>query len=98
MYEIRQSKTFAKWFTKLRSLQTRDGIYARIRRMQGGHLGDCKPVGGGVYEARVHIAGGIRLYFIRRGAIVIVLLVGGDKSSQQHDINKAKEMAEDWED
>jgi putative addiction module killer protein len=98
MYEIHQSKTFVKWLTKLRSIELRDSITVRILRMHEGHLGDCKSVGSGLYEARMHAAGGIRIYFMRQGNTIIVLLVGGDKSSQERDIVQARAMAKSWED
>ncbi len=98
MYEIIQSKIFEKWYRKLRSGETRDLVQGRLLRMRDGQLGDVKPVGRGVYEARIHAAGGIRLYYMRRGLVVIVLLVGGDKSTQRQDIEKALHIAQHWED
>jgi putative addiction module killer protein len=98
MYEMKQSESFAKWLAKLRSRETRFIVGTRIRRMEEGNLGDVKSVGDGVYEARIHVAGGLRLYFMRQGSVIIVLLIGGDKTTQSRDIEKAKLMAQDWED
>jgi len=70
-------------------------ILARIERMACGNLGDCKVLGD-VMEARVHAGPGYRIYFIREGDAVIVLLCGGDKSSQQRDITRARKLAERW--
>ncbi len=70
----------------------------RIRRIQlTGNLGDCKPVGDGVSELRIDYGPGYRVYFARRGEVVILLLIGGDKSTQQRDIKKAKELNEEYE-
>jgi putative addiction module killer protein len=72
-------------------------IAHRIRRVEAGNLGDVRPVGGGVSELRVHAGPGYRLYFMRRGRIVIVLLAGGDKSTQPSDIEKARRIARELE-
>jgi putative addiction module killer protein len=96
MIEILQSETFRSWLSGLRDHKGRQRILARLERMADGHLGDVKPVGDGVSEARVHHGPGYRLYFIRRGLQLIVMLGGGDKSSQQRDIEKAKQAAKHW--
>ena len=96
MIEILQSETFRRWLIALRDHKGRQRILARLERMADGHLGDVKPVGGSVMEARVHVGPGYRLYFVRRGTQLIVILGGGDKSTQSRDIDKSKQAAKDW--
>lgn len=93
MIEIRTTERFTDWFTTLRDVQTRSRIQARIDRAQLGHLGDCRPVGEGVSEMRIHAGPGYRVYFVQRGSTLIVLLAGGDKRTQSHDIATAIELA-----
>ncbi len=96
MFEIIQSKEFAKWFLGIRDQKAREAVLIRMGRIQKGLLGDTKPVGDGVSEARIHYGAGYRLYFIKRGTEIIVMLGGGDKSSQERDILKAKKIASEW--
>lgn len=91
--EIRQTHHFAKWFQRLRDHQARARILARIRRLQLGNPGDVAPVGEGVSELRIQFGTGYRVYFVQRGAALVVLLAGGDKSTQSRDIERAKELA-----
>ncbi len=93
MIEIRQSDTFAEWLDGLRDERARAKINVRIRRLSLGNPGDVKPVGEGVGELRIDYGPGYRLYFVQRGAQLIVLLCGGDKSTQARDIENAKAMA-----
>ncbi len=93
MIEIRQTERFAKWFGRLRDRTVRSRIQARIDRTRFGNLGDVKSVGSGVSEMRIDVGPGYRLYFTRRGDRLIVLLCGGDKSSQQEDIREAISLA-----
>lgn len=93
MYEIRQTETYAEWFSKLRDRQARARIDVRIRRLSLGNPGDVKPVGEGVSELRVDYGPGYRVYFIQRGTTVIVLLAGGDKRTQSRDIQTALALA-----
>jgi putative addiction module killer protein len=95
MIQIQQTLAYAKWFTGLRDRVARARIDIRIRRLSLGNAGDAKPVGDGVSELRVDHGPGYRVYFIRRGEVVIVLLAGGDKSSQDEDIRNAKALARD---
>ena len=95
MYSVEQSETFNTWLHELRDSVARVRIAARISMAKEGNLGDCASVGGGVHEMRVHVGPGYRLYFMKRGQRVIFLLLGGDKSSQSHDIKRAKVMAKD---
>ncbi|WPP44428.1 type II toxin-antitoxin system RelE/ParE family toxin [Pseudomonas sp. AN-1] len=92
-YLIQQTDTFAHWHSALRDLRARIAIARRIDRAAAGNLGDVKPVGEGVSEMRVDVGPGYRLYFTRRGEMLILLLCGGDKSSQSRDIALAKRLA-----
>ena len=98
MLEIIHSSSFSKWLSKLADRQAVARIQVRIRRMSLGTLGDIKLVGEGVSEARIDYGPGYRLYFVRRGLLVIVLLCGGTKGTQQKDIARAIEIANDWRD
>jgi len=97
MIDVYKSEVFNKWLKKLRDRQAKNSIQARIDRLVLGHFGDVKSVGGGISEMRIHCGAGYRLYFVRRGQTVIVLLCGGDKKTQSKDILIAKEMAEEME-
>jgi putative addiction module killer protein len=98
MFEIRQTAVFSAWLSKLRDGRAKAKIAARIDRLALGNPGDVKPVGHGVSEMRVDHGPGYRVYFVRRARIVIVLLCGGDKSSQAGDIKTAMSMASQLED
>jgi len=93
VYEIRQTRDFADWRARLRDSVVRKRIGARIDRLAFGHPGDVKLVGEGVCELRLDFGPGYRLYFVRRGEVLIVLLCGGDKSTQGRDIARAKRLA-----
>jgi putative addiction module killer protein len=93
--QVQQTETYAKWFAGLRDRVARARIDIRIRRLSLGNAGDTKPVGEGVSELRVDHGPGYRVYFIQRGKVVIVLLAGGDKSTQDKDIRNAKALAND---
>jgi len=95
MIQVQQTETYAKWFAGLRDRVTRARIDIRIRRLSLGNADDTKPVGEGVSELRVDHGPGYRVYFIQRGKVVIVLLAGGDKSTQDKDIRNAKALAND---
>ena len=89
--------TFDKWLTGLRDVRGRAMILVRIERLAAGNAGDVRGVGGGVSELRIAFGPGYRVYFKPSKGAVIVLLAGGDKSSQAADIAKAKAIAADWE-
>ena len=91
--ELRQTATFTAWFAALRDDQARKRIAARLVRLSAGLFGDAKSVGDGVSELRVDHGPGYRVYFTRRGQTIVLLLCGGDKGSQQRDIESAKAMA-----
>lgn len=93
MIEVRQTDLFKNWFAGLRDAGAKRRIAQRIVRVQSGLLGDVKPVGEGVSELRVDYGPGYRVYFVRRGAEVIILLCGGDKRTQERDISRAKALA-----
>lgn len=93
MIEIRQTDEYERWFEGLRDLNAQLRIGARIRRVSLGNLGDVKPVGEGVSELRIPYGPGYHIYLTRRGETLIILLAGGDKSSQRRDIERAKELA-----
>jgi putative addiction module killer protein len=93
MPQVRQTEHFAHWLAGLRDGRARARINARIRRLSLGNAGDVKPVGSGVSEMRIDYGPGYRVYFIRRGEAVSILLAGGDKSTQGQDIATAVKLA-----
>mgnify|MGYP000562420117 FL=1 len=95
MIEVRQTAVFTTWLGKLRDMNARIRIVARIRRMEAGNPGDWKSVGDGVNEMRVDWGPGYRVYYVHRGEEIVILLCGGDKRTQEADIQKAKELAEE---
>lgn len=96
MVELIRSTTFDRWLIGLRDRRAVARIAARLDRPASGHPGDAQPVGDGVSELRIHYGPGYRVYFIQRGSVLIVLLCGGDKSSQEKDITQAKALAAEW--
>ena len=93
MIEIRQTPTYAAWFSSLRDRVAKARIDIRIRRLSLGNPGDVRPVGEGVSELRIDHGPGYRVYFVPHGTLLVVLLAGGDKSSQTRDISTAKKLA-----
>jgi len=96
--EIIQSETFKRWLSGLKDRQAVHRIQARIRRASLGNLGDAKPTRSGISEMRIDHGPGYRVYFIQRGPLLIVLLAGGDKRTQDADLEKAIRIAKDWKD
>ena len=99
MFQLLETDEYWQWFDSLRDEQAKRRIDARLNRLCGGNFGDCRLVGGGVLELRLHFGPGYRIYFVRQGRVFIILLAGGDKSSQARDIDRAKRLAQEaWED
>jgi putative addiction module killer protein len=96
-YEISQHRTFKTWLANLRDRQALARILSRIRRAAIGNFGDHKFVRDGVYEMRVDCGPGYRIYYLRHGASVVLLLAGGDKRTQDTDIELAVALAKTWE-
>jgi putative addiction module killer protein len=94
MIEIRKTEHFANWLDNLRDIQAKARVMVRIERLASGNAGDVKPVGEGVSEMRINYGPGYRVYFIQRGSELIILLAGGDKSSQSRDIKVAVRLAQ----
>ena len=95
MIEVRQTDVFADWLADLRDRNARARITVRIRRLSLGNPGDVGPVGSGVSEMRIDYGPGYRVYFVRRGDAVVILLCGGDKQSQDRDIARAVALAQE---
>ena len=93
MLEVRQTSVYSEWFADIRDRTAKARIDIRIRRLSLGNPGDVKPVGEGVSELRVDHGPGYRVYFIQKADVYIVLLAGGDKSSQEKYIRNAKALA-----
>ena len=98
MVEVRQTAEFSGWLSDLKDQRAKGKIVARIDRLALGNPGDVASVGEGVSELRIHYGPGYRVYFVQRGRVLIVLLCGGDKTTQEQDIKKAKSLAASLED
>lgn len=97
MFEVRRTEEFADWLKGLRDLMARSRIATRIARVEEGNFGDHKSVGDGVSELRFTFGPGYRVYYTQRGDVIVILLCGGDKGSQDRDIERAKAMAKEIE-
>lgn len=96
MYAIHQTEQFSKWLHKLKDIKGKVAILRRIDRIQQDNFGDVKPVGDGIEELRVMVGAGYRVYFIKEDEKIVILLNGGDKSTQKSDIAKAKVLAKEY--
>jgi putative addiction module killer protein len=96
MMEFLQTETFRKWRVRLKDQRTRALIASRLDRLAYGNAGDVRPVGQGISELRIDYGPGFRVYFQKRGNTLIILLCGGNKSTQAKDIQTAKRLAADW--
>ena len=97
MFEVIESATFKLWRQRLRDRRAVAIINARIRRISLGNLGNIKSIRAGVRELKINYGPGYRIYFLQEGRAIIVLLTGGDKSTQSQDINRAIDLAREWE-
>ena len=99
IYETRSGKRpFIDWINGLKEIHSRAKIFTRLDRLKMGNFGDCKSIGNGIYELRIHYRPGIRIYYSKIGMKVVLLLCGGDKSSQKKDIKNAQAFLEDYKD
>ncbi|MFM2427186.1 MAG: hypothetical protein RL707_1012 [Pseudomonadota bacterium] len=97
-YTVKRLEEFSDWLKGLKDGLTRLRLIKRLRKVQLGNLGDVESVGEGVYEMREHFGPGWRMYYVQKGGVLIVMIGGGDKSTQQTDINRAIELAKSLED
>ena len=93
MYELRKTEFYARWLDGLRDIHARARVQARVERLASGNPGDIKPVGEGVSEMRIAYGPGYRVYYTMRGRTIVILLAGGDKSTQTADIKTALRLA-----
>ena len=98
MYMIRQTDVFSKWLTKLKDIQAKVSILRQIERVREGNFGDYKSIGSNVSELRITTGPGYRIYYTKKDDEIVILLVGGDKSTQSKDIQKAKELVKELQD
>ncbi len=98
MYQIKQTPEFTEWLVSIKDGMTRRRLATRLRKASLGNLGDVQPVGEGVYEMREFFGPGWRMYYTLRGEVLIVMLGGGDKSTQRKDIERAIALARTLED
>jgi putative addiction module killer protein len=96
MFKIKETETYAKWLAGLKDRAARVRIVRRMERLEDGNAGDAKLLGGGIYELRINYARGYRIYYMRKGAQIIILLAGGNKATQSEDIQKARRLARNF--
>jgi len=97
VFQIRQTEVFAKWLVSLRDVRAKARVLARLDSVRLGNMGDAKSVGGGVSEMRIDVGARYRVYFTRRQRVIIILLCGGDKSTQSKDVANAKRIVQEIE-
>ena len=93
MFTVRQTEEFVAWLDAVTDKRAQIRVVARVRQAEAGNLGDWKPIEGSVSEMRIDIGAGYRLYFTRRAGVLIILLCGGNKSSQKRDVRRALQLA-----
>ena len=98
MYQLEQTDVFASWLVALRDVKAQARILARLESARLGNLGDCKAIGSGIREMRIHTGSGYRVYFVQKKQVILLLLCGGSKSSQTRDIARAKKIAQELKD
>lgn len=98
MVEIIKSDTFDRWLRKLRDPQAKARVEMRIRRLSLGNAGDVQPIGEGLSEMRIDYGPGYRVYYMQQSKVLVLLLCGGDKRTQQKDIAKSRKIADEWKD
>jgi putative addiction module killer protein len=96
-YTLRSTKQFSKWLNKMRDQASKQKVLARLERIKNGNFGDYKQISPNLFELRFFFGGGLRVYYTIRDSQVILLLIGGDKSSQSSDIEKARKMLDEME-
>lgn len=96
MIDIIKSATFDRWLKKLQDPRAKARIEMRIRRLSLGNPGDVNPIGGGLSEMRIDYGPGYRVHYMRHGSVLVVLLCGGDKRTQQSDFAKARKLSAEW--
>ena len=92
MIVLKRTKVYDRWFNKLKDAQAQAKIVYRTEQIKNGNFGDFKYISDGIFELRIHYGPGYRIYYTKEGDTVVLLLIGGDKSTQQKDIEKAKEI------
>ncbi len=92
MFQIKKTKFFSKWYKRLKDVYAQKKIAYRLVQTELGNFGDFKFIGDGIYEMRIHYGPGYRIYYTKENEVVVLLLAGGDKLTQQKDIEKAKEL------
>lgn len=97
-YELRSTQTFRRWLSGLKDATVRNKVLSRLDRASNGNFGDFKAIDSGLYELRLTFGAGLRIYYTNQNGQVVLLLAGGDKSSQQRDIEKAKAILKTLED
>ena len=96
LYYSKRTETFKKWIAKLRDQRARARISEYLERLLEGNFSNVKSLGGGISELKIHYGPGYRVYYTERKGLIIILLAGGDKSTQERDIAKARQLAKEW--